>query len=226
MPAKSIELHHITRRTELAEALDVPISALDAVTLANQCCQAAGCSLFAARHNSSRCILHSQTWFPREFNKIGEPATNRRGYGLYGPHFLRNHTGKATSSCCCSSTLCDKLGYSHSGMFWFPSKPDQVAAAARVLGLSATDRQRVIDMPRRYQIAPWHYSPCHRSQDAEGKCHLRKLKSYKDADGVVFSFPPPHISVQAYIDKQSLSSGLMRGKIDDTLPPWFRSIAR
>ena len=226
MPAKLIELYRITRRSELAEALDVPISALDVVTLSCQCCKTAGCSLFAAQYNFGRCILHSQTWFPREFDRFGQPAANRRGYGLYGPQFLRNYTGKVASSCCCSSALCEKLGYNHSGMFRFPTKPDQVATAARVLGLSAVDKQRAIDAPRSFHIAPWHYHPCHRSQDANGKWSLQKLKTYKDADGVVFSFAPPNSSVQAFIDEQSLSSGLMRGEVDDTLPPWFRSLAR
>ena len=43
---------------------------------------------------------------------------------------------------------------------------------------------------------------------------------------MVFSFAPPNSSVQAFLDEQSLSSGLMRGEVDDTLPPWFRSLAR
>ena len=33
-------------------------------------------------------------------------------------------------------------------MFWFPTKPDEVATAARVLGLSVTDKQRAIDATR------------------------------------------------------------------------------
>ena len=69
--------------------VDVPISALDVVTLSSdQCCKTTDCSLFVALHNLGKCILHSQTWFPREFDRFGKPAANRRGYGLYGPHFF------------------------------------------------------------------------------------------------------------------------------------------
>ena len=104
MLAKSIELSRIGGPSKLAVALDVPISALDVVGLSSgQCCKTARYSLSAALHNLGECILHSETWFPREFERFGKPAAKRRGYGLYGPHFLRNYTGKnvaiATAAC-------------------------------------------------------------------------------------------------------------------------------
>ena len=226
MPTTVTNLSDIATRSELAETLDVPLPALDVVALATRQCRHAGCALFATEHNFGYCVLHSQSWFPRELEIFGRPSANRRGYGLYGPQFLRNHTGKMVASCCCSSPLCEKLGYSHDGMFRFPKKPEQVAEAARVLGLSPADRQKIVNSPRRYRIAPWHYSARHRYRDNEGRWRLRKLENYKDADGKVFSFPPPNGNVQSFIDEQCLTIGLLRGEYDNTLPGWFRVLIR
>ena len=160
MPVTAINLSYIVTRSELAEALDVLRPALDFVTSANQCCWNAGCSLFEAHHNFGYCILNSQAWFLRKYDRFGKPSANRRGYGLYHICFLV-YTGKGTTTYCCSSTLCAKLGYSHNGRCRFPSKPDQVATVARVLGMAAADQQRVIDNPGRYCTAPWHFRLSH-----------------------------------------------------------------
>ena len=78
----------------MANRLSVPLAALDAVTLSTQQCRRAGCTLYAAQHNVGYCVLHSQSWFPRELDRFGQPSTNCRGYSLYGPQFLPNYTGK------------------------------------------------------------------------------------------------------------------------------------
>ena len=111
------------RRSDLTKMLSVMLSALDIVALAARRCRHMGCALFASEHNVGYCVLvHSQSWFLRELDRLGQPLSNRRGYGLHGhgPQFLRNYTGKMVSLCCCSSALCKNLGYIHEGVFHFP----------------------------------------------------------------------------------------------------------
>ena len=158
MAAPPIDLYSITSRSDLARELSVPLAVLEVVTLSTQQCKHTSCALYAAEHNFGHCVLHRRSWFPRELDRLGQPSTNRRGYGLYGPQFLRNYTGKMVASCCCSSSLCENLGYSHDGMCCFPKRPEQVAEAARVLGLSMAERQNIINNPRAHKIAPWHYN--------------------------------------------------------------------
>jgi hypothetical protein len=78
-----------------------------------------------------------------------------------------------------------KLGYSHHGMFRFPRDPKQCAEAARVLGIPAAERQKIVDHPSRYHIGPWHYHSRHRKRDKTGRWRLRKEKSYRDSDGKI-----------------------------------------
>ena len=156
MAVPLINLYSITRRSDLANELSIPLAALDTVMLSTRQCRRAGCALYAAQHNFGYCVLHSQSWFPKEVNRFGQPSANRRGYDMYGPQFLRNFTGKTVSSCCCSSPLCKRLGNSHDVMFCFPTKPEQVAEAARVLGLLPAERQWIVNSPRDFKIAPWH----------------------------------------------------------------------
>ena len=96
------------------------------------------------------------------------------------------------ASCCYFSPLCEKLGYSHDGMFRFPNKPEQVEEAARVLSLSPAERQKFLNNPCDDKIAPWHYSALHRYRNNEGSWRFLKLEKYKDSDGKMFSFPPPN----------------------------------
>ena len=228
MPAKSIELSRIKGRSELAVTLDAPISALDVVTLSSdQCCKTAGCSLslrgaaqLKQMHSPLTDMVSSRV---RQIRHAGCQSSWLRP--VWSTFFAERHRTGCGVLLLLILTL-RKLGYSHSGMFRFPNKPDQVATAARVLRLSASDRKRVADDPRRFYVAPWHYHPCHRARDADGKWSLRKLSTFKDSEGAVFFFAPPNSSVQAFIDEQSLSSGLMRGEVNDTLPPWFRTLER
>ena len=96
---------------DLAVAICVPVPELDTVSLAPVSCRQPGCPLSLAQGNHGRCILCQQSWFLREFDKNGQVVKYRRGYGLYGPQFLCKLGGK-TSSCCCTTPLCEKLGYS------------------------------------------------------------------------------------------------------------------
>ena len=225
MTVTAIRLSELHTRADLAAAICVPVPALDSVSLASTACKRTGCLLSSVQNNNGWCLLCSQTWFPRELDKDGQPGKFRRGYGLYGNQFLRNFRGKV-HPCCCSSPLCEKLGYSHHGMFRFPSNPADVTEAARVLGIPASKRLRIIDNLRKFRLAPWHFHSRHRVCDDQGRWRLRKEKIYRDADGKTFSFAPPNGNIQQYIDEEVLSSGLARGAHDNSLPAWVRTLSR
>ena len=133
-------------------------------------CQRSGCSLSAAKYNNGYCVLHLQSWFPSELNKLGQPSVKRRGYGLYGPQFLLGYCTSNPRMCACSSPLCKKLGYSHHGMFHFSKDATDSVEAARILGMLA--RQRVAKHPCRFIIPPWHYHTYHQMRDAQGNWSL------------------------------------------------------
>ena len=137
MPIKDFGLDGIGTRSDLATALCVAVPALDSVSLVSLVCQRSECSLAAAKHNNGYCVLHLQSWFPSELNKFGQPSVKRRGYGLYGPQFLLGYRNSNPTTCACSSPLCEKLGYSHHGMFRFPKDSTDSVKAARILGMSA-----------------------------------------------------------------------------------------
>ena len=214
MAVISLDLGACRSRAQLAAALGVPAAALDVVTLVPAPCKRAGCPLSAVFSNRGWCILCSQSWFPRELDDSGQPKRNRRGYGLYGPQFLRGPGVGHSSSCCCSSPLCEKIGYARGGMFRFPSQRDHCLVAARVLGVSPAVRQQIVDDPRNYQIAVWHFHPNHRFKRGDGSWGLRDLPNYRDVEGKSFPFPPPNASVQRFIDEEVM---VVR---DDALPPW------
>ena len=220
MPVICLDLGAYGTRAQLAVGLKVPEPALDLVTLTSTPCKRQGCTLFAAVLNRGYCILCSQTWFPREFDDSGAPAKYRRGYGLYGPQYQRRRDAGHSTTCCCSSPLCEKIGHAHGGMFRFPTAWDQCLEAARVLGLAPDVCHEIAANPRRYKIAVWHFHPNHRYQKGDGSWGLRDLPQYRDAEGKVFTFPPPNASVQGFIDAE------IRGNCDTSLPPWVPRLVR
>ena len=96
MPVR-LRLQEVATRSDLADALCVPVAAIGVLSLLGlTSCKTAGCPLPAVLGSQSRCLLCSQTRFPRELDRSGNPKRNRRGYGLFGPQFLRIH-GSRTS---------------------------------------------------------------------------------------------------------------------------------
>ena len=150
-----------------------------------------------------------------------------RGHGLFGPQFMRCYgSSRNPSTCFCESKLCEKIGYSHHGMFRLPQHPEKFDAALRVLGVSSNRQKEMAKNPRVYQVAPWHYSPRHREKNAKNGCwSLRKMSKYKDDDGKCFDYPPPNYSVQTYIQSE-IQSFLPRGSHDNTLPWWARDLQK
>ena len=220
MAILSIDIFACRTRAQLAAGLGVPPSALDLVTLASTSCRRDGCTLPAVTSNYGSCILCSQTWFPREFDDSGEPAKYRRGYGLFGPQYQRRPGAGRYTTCCCSSPLCEKIGYANGGMFRFPPSTDDCLEAARVLGLAPSVRQKIAADHRRYQIAVWHFHPDHRYRKEDGSWALRNLPKYHDAEGKAFSFPPPNASVQRFVDQE------ITVEHNDDLPLWVRPLSR
>ena len=110
-------------------------------------------------------MLCQQTWFPRQLNSKGKKTKHCRGYGLFGPQYMRLYGDSKTSvsSCCCNSEVCEKIGYSHEGMFRPPPDPIHCKEAVRVLGIKSPERrQKIVDDRRSYFVAPWHYKKEHR----------------------------------------------------------------
>ena len=216
----TIDLSACHTRAQLAAGLNVPPAALDLVTLTSKPCRRGnGFPLTAALSNYGCCVLCSQTWYPRKSADSGAPAKYRRGHGLHGRQYQRRPVG-GSATCCCSSPLCEEIGYAHGGMFHFPSSRDNCLEAARVLGLPQPERLKIAANYRYYKIAVWHFHADHRYRKLDGSWRLRNLDKYKDADGKVFSFPPPNASVQRFINQE------ITVEYDDALPLWVISQVR
>ncbi|KAL7537784.1 hypothetical protein ACHAXR_008075 [Thalassiosira sp. AJA248-18] len=84
--------------------------------------------------------------------------------------------------------------HNHEGMFCLPTKEAERREAIRVLGIKSREqRDKILESPRNYKVAPWHYHPWHRVRGGEdGRWQLlRSLDEYKDSDDKSFAFPPP-----------------------------------
>ena len=90
---KPIRLDTVASRSDLAAQLDVPIAAINLVSLVEASCKSQSCPLPAVPGNQGRCLLCAQSWFPRQGN------LNQRGYGLFGPQFLRINGGQPWQGC-------------------------------------------------------------------------------------------------------------------------------
>lgn len=136
----------VQTRSELAALLGVDVKALALVNLLDKPCKQKNCTAPAVLNNQNRCILCHQSWFPREHDVNGNRAKYCRGHGLFGPQFMRWYgSGRTTPpTCCCDSQLCEKIGYSHQGMFRLPQDRIQCEEAVRVLGIQSADRRRTI----------------------------------------------------------------------------------
>ncbi len=219
MSSLDICLAEIKTRTELANALAVDVKALGLVKLLCTTCTTAGCNYPAVENNHKRCILCQQSWFPRQYNKKGKLLKNCRGHGLYGPQFMRTWEDISPTSCCCEMPLCEKIGYSHHGMFALPTDPDQRKEAIRVLGIKTPEIVNNL-MEKGGWACPWHYRDKHRVKGDDGAWQLRKMPKYWDADGKRFDYPPPNADIQLFIDNEIPAHGYSRGGYDDSLPPW------
>ena len=141
---------------------------------------------------------------------------------------MSNYRHPQPSACACESKLCEMIGYSHDGMMRFPSEKNEteLKEAIRVLGIQSPDkRDKILETPRSFQIAPWHYDLKHLEKQ-DGKWRIRKMEKYVDSDGKSFTFAPPNGSVQNFIDNVILPMGHSncRGGFD-VLPPWVEELA-
>ena len=151
----------------------------------------------------------------------GTKSATARGHGLYGQRFMRLFGDKKNppATCCCSSALCEKIGYSHEGMFSIPKDEAECRQFLTKLGLDAQSRNRILQKPRGIFVAPWHFHPRHREMDeVTGRLKIKQLPEYKDDEGKVTSYAPPNYNVQEFIDFE-IQSVYARGGYDITPPP-------
>lgn len=133
---------------------------------------------------------------------------------------MRNHRNKVQPGVCgCDDPTCVKIGYSHEGMFYLPTdlKSDcrKLKQGIQVLGVKAATRHKIMNNPRAFKVAPWHYHPEHREY-RDGKWHLVKMRWYTDDKGVRYDFPPPNYSLQKFIKNEIKGVGWF----DNRLPDW------
>ena len=132
---------------------------------------------------------------------------------------MRNYEGRIQPGvCCCDNPLCEKIGYSHEGMFHLPSSnrknPMRLHMVLQCLGMSKEWKIRILNKPRSYKIAPWHYHPDHREY-TDGKWHLIKAEIYTDEAGNEYDFPPPNYDIKKFIKNE-----IPGGWFDNRLPEW------
>jgi hypothetical protein len=222
-----LQLKAVKTRTELATKLGVDIKSLNLVSFTSSKCNDVNCNLPAVNGNYGNCILHQQTWYPRKLTTTGEEAINCRGHGLYGPQFMRTYNNKTQKkTCCCNSKLCEEIGYSHQGMMHLPTKEDECKEALRVMGIAACDRQEIWDNRSDHRVAYWHYNQRHLMMGSNGKYKFRKRAKYYDDDNKEFTCPPPNNKIEHYIDQIKNENGYIRGGYDDSLPSWYKSMAK
>ena len=229
MPPLIIRLADISSRKDLADKLNVDLKSLDLVVLTKITCKSDGCNLPAALNNHNQCILCNQQWYPREFNSDGSKNKYCRGYGLYGPQFMREYNGTAAPKpCCCDTEECLKVGYSHCGMMRFPPDKNHRKEAIRVLGINCPEKKSSILANSRshHRIAPWHYHPNHLQKNENGNWVIKKMGTYTDSDRKTFNFAPPNGNIKTFVENTILPMGhnTCRGGFD-ILPPWVEKLS-
>ena len=221
----NFDLNEVSTLTDLANRLGVDVKALYLVSVANEKCKSPDCIFLQVHNNKNYCFMCSQSWFPKLYNRKGEKTHNCRGHGLYGPQFMRagpDGKSKRVANCCCDHLKCEKIGYSHEGMFNFP-KGDSTAHAILALGIkSPTLKQAILATPSNYKIAPWHFHQNHLKRDDGGKWVIKKLPVYKDEEGKSWKFAPPNANLDRFIENIPLPE-YCRGGYDDNLPQWFKN---
>eukprot|EP00978_Attheya_sp_CCMP212_P024157 scaffold75504_cov56-Attheya_sp.AAC.2 len=210
----------------------VPEGALDLVTLSEETCTIKECNNLAIQGNYCACAFHGngKTWFPRKTDGTNLLA-NHRGYILLGPEFQRNFLKNPPTCCCCVNEVCVSIGYSNHGMFRLPSDKSHQAKFLDMLSVSSEKKARIIDKPRVFFVAPWHFFPEHRKRDENGKWTFRTREVYYDSDRFKYAFPPPNFNPQEFIAEVRLEKHGIKRKcttqsslLSRPLPPWFGKI--
>ena len=122
--------------------------------------------------------------------------------------------------------LCEKIGYSHSGMFRLPADNTHRTQAINALGIQTLAlRDDLHSNHRSHRLAPWHFHPNHLEMGEDGTWRFKKMPAYFDQENKKFAFPPPNASLRLYIESIK-SNEYSRGGYDDTLPVWARKFIR
>ncbi|KAL3777636.1 hypothetical protein ACHAWO_012525 [Cyclotella atomus] len=189
-------LSDVSTLTQLASTLQVDVKALHLVRISSDFCRSPSCNLPSCEGNNRYCILCSQTWFPVPSKSI---SRNSRGHGLYGPEYMRLYNGVLQKkACCCDMPLCEKIGYSHSGMFRLPADNTHRTQAINALGIQTLAlRDDLHSNHRSHRLAPWHFHPNHLEMGEDGTWRFKKMPAYFDQENKKFAFPPPNASLPA-----------------------------
>lgn len=175
-----LSLANIDSPRQLAQTLDVDVKALLYVELedAGSLCSSENCPFPKAKGNDGCCIVHKQVWFPRKVNEGNNDVKLQRGYGLFGPEFLRSNC-KSHCACCCGFPSCMSIGYTDS-LFAFPTDDFICKRWLEALGnvdsipdslLKAIQRD-----PSNHKLAFWHFHPDHLIKDERtGRYKLKRI---------------------------------------------------
>lgn len=192
--------------SSLADYLGVPIKALYCVELAKgTSCAVLGCWYPAVVRNTAsgkkpgpRCCVHKQKWFPK--------TTKHRGHFLLGPQFFWPLKGKK-KTCCCKNSFCFGIGYSASKMR-IPVEHRELAVAA--LGASGNHATYLLDRDSDVRLAPWHFHPHHRIQNANEEWRLVDFNdddTFRDNENKRWiGYPPPNYAPKDYLEIECKAS--------------------
>ena len=112
MPFFKTRLADISTRSELADKIGVDVKAFDYIKLSTTTCINEDCNLLAVLKNNGRCLLCSQSWYPRKLKSNGVPLKKpQRGHGLHGLQFMYDYGRSKPTTCCCDNPLCEEIGY-------------------------------------------------------------------------------------------------------------------
>jgi hypothetical protein len=178
-------------RLDVTKLLCVPDGVLDLVTLTEVVCPVEGCSNLGIQGNyRERCAFYGRkTWFPCVRDDQKKLRPNCCGYEFLGPEFQRNFKPVPCTTCGCELEVCLAIGYSHHGMFRLSSNKSHLSKfVEKKLPLSSKKRAIMMEKPRSFKVAPWHFSPENRKQDKNGQWMVREQEVYFEFDQVKYAF--------------------------------------
>lgn len=86
-------------------------------------------------------------------------------------------------------------------MISFPTDPKLIKGTIRVLGLQHEEKKKeIINTPKSYHIAPWHYIDNDLVRGKDGNWKTRTMSRYCDKDGAYHDFCPPNASLETYVN--------------------------
>ena len=99
-------------------------------------------------------------------------------------------------------------------MISFPTDPKLIKGTIRVLGLQHEEKKKeIINTPKSYHIAPWHYIDNHLVRGEDGNWKTRTMSRCCDKDGAYHDFCPPNASLETYVNTKIPKNGFAWGDL-------------